>query len=136
MKKILLISFFYLSVLASDKYELQLYKTIFPVLFEKSHLVVYVQDKEHFEMFSKSSIFSLAKDCEEADFLFGKNFQNLKYECREKAIFSTSYRSFKNTENSFGAFYWRKGRPQIKFKLDAVKRYDLYLPHSLQEYAR
>jgi hypothetical protein len=67
--------------------------------------------------------------------IVGKGFKRDIDICN-KPIFATSYRSFKNLENSFGAFYWRKGRPQIKFKVNIINKYDLRLPNSLERYAK
>lgn len=122
--------------MGSDEYELELYKTIFPIIFQQNDIFIYTQDKNQEVMLKKSENFKLVKQCQEADFLFGKKFENLPFECVDKPIFSTSYRSFKNSKNSFGAFYWRKGRPQIRFNLEVIKKYHLYLSKDLQKYAK
>jgi len=66
--------------------------------------------------------------------LVGRSFPELPAECQDKPLFSTSYRIYKNLEKSFGAFYWRKGRPQLRFKKEGLERYHLILPEILQRY--
>ncbi|MEA3228820.1 MAG: hypothetical protein U9P38_07095, partial [Campylobacterota bacterium] len=65
----------------------------------------------------------------------GKRFDTLDDSCKTKPIFATSYRSYRDLKSSFGSFYWRNGKPQIKFKLNKVEEFKLFLPKSLKKYA-
>lgn len=78
----------------------------------------------------------ITQECEEALVLIGKSIEHFPQECKEKPFFSISYNGFKSNENSFGAFYWRKGRPQIKFKKKALEKFNIVLPDSLKKYVR
>jgi len=136
MKKILLTPFIFVFTLlnASGNYELNLYETVMPVIFMERPIIVYVDD-ESYLLLKDSVRFKVVKTCDESvTLLIGENFTNVSSVCKNKPIFSTSYRDFKEYNNSFGAFYWRKGRPQIKFKGDALRKYKLVLPTSLQRY--
>ncbi len=119
---------------SSENYELKLYEKILPSIFKKD-LLVYT-DRKSKKILWNSSILKFTPNCESADILIGKDFKSLPSKCKDKPIFSTSYRSFLNTTNSIGAFYWRKGRPQIKFNVDSLEKYDLKLPQSLIEFAQ
>ena len=124
------------SVLFSNtQYELKLYETILPVLFQQKKLKVYADNKSK-EVLLNSRLFSVTSHCKQAELLLGKNFTNLDRQCMEKPLFATDYKSFKNFENSFGAFYWRKGRPQIKFNLKLIQKFKLYLPQNMKKYAQ
>ena len=120
---------------AKDDYELKLYERILPVIFNKNILNIYT-DKKTKDIIKQSDKFNLVIDCNSATIIIGKDLSYLPNSCLEKPIFSTSYRSYKNTKNSFGAFYWRKGRPQVKFKLEMIKKFELNLPKSLRKYAK
>jgi len=133
LKKLLIIFILITNGFSSDKnYELQLYEKVLPSIFQKS-LLVYTDDKN---IIKNSKVLKLTSECKKADLLLGDKFDNLPVKCHNKPIFSTSRRGFKNNKNAIGAFYWRKGRPQIKFKLDALKKYNLVLPNALQEFAQ
>ncbi len=119
---------------ASSNYELRLYEQILPSIFKIDTLKVYA-DKKAKEILINSEKIVLVKTCVEANVLIGSNF-NLPLNCLDKPIFGTTYRSFKNNDNYFGAFYWRKGRPQIRFKLDVMKKQKLNLSQSLRKYAK
>lgn len=135
MKKLVIVFLFITHCFSSNNnYELRLYEKIIPNLFQKD-VLVYLdknsKDTLHYSIILKSTL-----NCIQADVLIGKNFKNLPIECQDKPVFSTNYRTFLNTKNSIGAFYWRKGRPQIKFKLDVLNRYNLKLPKSLIEFVQ
>jgi len=119
---------------SNENYELKLYEKILPSIFKK-HFLIYTDSKNK-DIIEYSSNLKMAVNCRDADLLLGKGFKNLSATCQDKPVFSTSYRSFLNNPNAIGAFYWRKGRPQIRFKADALKKYDLKLPKSLEEFVR
>ncbi len=137
MKRIIIIFVFFTTILnASNNYELKLYEKILPPIFSKIPLTVFA-DKDANELLNISKKFKIVTNCNEAVvILIGRNFLNIPDDCKDKPIFSTSYRSFKNSKNSFGAFYWRKGRPQIKFKNKVLVRYNLTLPNFLRKYEK
>lgn len=120
---------------ANDNYELKLYEKVLPAIFQTNSIVIY-PDSDAKALLQKSSFFKLTANCADADLLVGKDFENLKLSCQTVPLFATSYNAFKNLNNSFGAFYWRKGRPQIKFNLDKMKSFHLHMPDSLIKYAK
>ena len=136
MKKGLVILIFLFSFLyGDDNYQLKLYEKIIPTIFQQQNLFVYT-DESSKNLIQKSEIFQLSSNCRDATLLIGDDFSQLDTQCLNKPVFSISYRGFKNSPNSFGAFYWRKGRPQIKFKLDIIKKFNLYLPLNMLKYAQ
>ncbi len=137
MKKILItLLLLYSNLLFGDNtYELKLYEKILPAIFKDAQIIIY-GDIAANEILSQSDIFVLTSKCKDATLLFGKDFDTLDKSCTKIPLFSTSYNSFKNTPNSIGAFYWRKGRPQIIFNLDSLLWFDIELPNSLMKYAK
>lgn len=134
MKKwVLVFLFFNTIVSASTAYELKLYEQILPLIFQNEPIEIYVDSKSK-EMLEGSKIFFIVDECIDADLLIGKDFHELSSFCNTKPIFTTSYQSFKNTKNSFGAFYWRKGRPQIKFNFSRIEGMNLNFPKPLHRY--
>lgn len=135
MKNILIFFIFStLSFASYDNYELKLYEKILPMILTEN-LLIYA-DNNSKSIIEDSSILKTTLDCKKATLLIGKKFNNLDGKCKNKPIFSTSHRSFKKTTNSIGAFYWRKGRPQIKFNTSTMEKFNLMLPRSLKEFAQ
>ena len=120
-------------IFASASYELKLYEKILPIVLKSSKIAVYA-DSNSFEILRDSNLFTLTNDCTKASILIGKTFNTLQKSCLEKPIFATGYRAFRDFNSSFGVFYWRKGRPQLRFSLNRVKKLGLFLPQSLLKY--
>ena len=104
----------------------ELVDTIFPLIVQKKVIKVYTN-------FRYASMFNHAPfvivPCDEADIVFG-NENNCS-----KPHFVLDYTIFKRNSNAFGAFYYRKGRPQLKFKKHLLLQYFGTIPEELKEYA-
>jgi len=136
MKTIILLICINNLLVANSNYELKLYEKIFSTIFQNIPIKIY-GDKSSTILLKASNRFEIRKICDEnVDLIIGKNFTNLSSICKKKPLFATSYRWYKSQKNSFGTFYWRKGRPQIKFKKDSFKRFHLHLPQNLIKYAK
>lgn len=133
IKHFLTILLFGSFVFASGNYELKLYEKVLPIVLSEEKIVVYADESSQ-EILKDSHIFELSDNCSKATLLIGKDFSGLDDNCLNKPIFATSYRSFKEFNSSFGAFYWRKGRPQIRFSRHQMKAFKFYLPNSLLKY--
>lgn len=131
------ISFFLIStnfLFAATQYELLLYEKILPSIFHNTPLKIYASQDEY-KLLKYSNKFNLVSYCDSSVvLLLGSQFENLPKECQNKPIFATNYRVFKNNTHSFGAFYWRKGRPQIIFDQAILNNYNITLPDSLKKY--
>lgn len=137
MKKIFLLLALSLNiVLANDNYELQLYEAILPSIFSDTPIKIY-GDREIRAVLQNSTKFTFSQKCDSSVLLIiGRNFKKLSPECQNKPVFSTSYKWSKHHKNSIGSFYWRKGRPQLRFKKSGFKLFNLKLPYKLIKYAK
>lgn len=138
MKRILLtLIIFYSTILnGSNKYEIKLYEKVLPAIFSVKPIKVFV-DNDMKELLKNSKKFKITDNCDNATvLLIGKSFKNVENNrCKNKPIFYTNYRNYKKDKNGFGVFYWRKGRPQIKFKSSSLNYFNIKLPQGLQRYA-
>ena len=138
MKKVwILFVFFFNVAYGSANYELQLYEKVLPSIFLQTPLRIFVENKDIRVLLEKSDKFEVTNSCDSTVVVvIGKKFSQLTKECQDKPRFTTNYKSFINDSKSFGAFYWRKGRPQLRFKQDVLNRYNLKLLDGLEKYAR
>jgi len=121
---------------ANNNYELKLYEKILPVIFKEKTLNVYADAKSK-ELLKHSDKFKILQNCDEDTIVLITDKSSFIPDlCKDKPIFATSYSLYKNNTNSFGAFYWRKGRPQIIFKNEAIKQFNLKIPKNLQKYIK
>lgn len=134
MKKIILILLLLFAFLnAKDNLTLELYKKVLTSIFHSQTIKVYT-DSETREILQQSSKFEIVDSCDKSVAVLVGKFSKLSTICKDKPLFSTDYRGFKNTPNSFGAYYWRKGRPQLKFKRKVLDKFHLSLPTTLERY--
>jgi hypothetical protein len=135
IKKIIVLFLLTNLLFAKDTYEMKLYEKVIPSLFKKDKVKVYV-DKKVKTLLSRSEKFIFVDDCSDASLMIGKKFDNLSNRCKDKPLFATNYRVYKTSLNCFGAFYWRKGRPQLIFKKDMISKFGIELPNSFKKYAK
>jgi len=132
--KLLILFFIFTKLLFANNYELKLYEQILPSIF-KDEILIYTDSKSK-ELLEQSKILQIVDSCNEANLLIGKSFEELDELCKQTPYFATSYKSYKTNKKSFGAFYWRKGRPQLKFKKEVIEELNLTLPDNLKKYVK
>ena len=134
IKKIIVtILFLFSSLNANDNVTLKLYEKVLTSIFHSQTIKVFV-DEQSKEILKNSDVFEIVDSCDKSVVVLVGSFSTLAGSCENKPIFSTSYRAFKYTPNSFGAYYWRKGRPQLKFKRKTLDKFHLSLPVTLERY--
>lgn len=127
--KIIFLIIFSISLYANSSYELKLYDKVFTSLFEKEKINIYTT-KKYKSIFKYHYRFNIVSDCNEADLIFS----NIDSNCTKKPIFVKDYKSFKETKNVIGAFYYRKGRPQLKLNKKNIKKFNLNIDNYLKDY--
>ena len=130
MKAIYIIIVF-TTYLFGNSYEIKLYEMVFTKLFNKPIIKLFV-DKNKRE-FKNSKILKIVNNCKEADIILLYKLENLK--CENKPVFVTNYIDFISS-NAVGAFYWRKGRPQLILNKNMIECYHLHLDKSLLKYVK
>jgi len=83
-----------------------------------------------------STFTNLAGQCSHADIIYGSNFETLPQPCQSLPRFSTDYEAFQKDEHVIGSFYWRKGRPQLRFDKARCDRFEIFLPEELVRYVQ
>ena len=104
----------------------KLFNYIFPLLTNKKVIKIYTFPN-YYKYFS-SNHFVIVKDCNKSDIVFG----NIK--CYNKPVFTLNYDFYRNYKNAFGVFYYRKGRPQLKFKKYDLIKFFHKIPNKLKGY--
>lgn len=135
MIKLILIISLSLGLGAYENYELKLYEKILPLITRKSTIKIYA-DNSTKELLKGSKTFIFVDNCKNAELIIGKVIDVEESTCKAKPLFATSYRAFKNSKNAIGAFYWRKGRPQLQLNKNSINEFKLYIPQKLKRYAQ
>ena len=131
--KLLIVTLMLVVVADADIYTLQLYEKILGSLFEKRPIAVLAKGDVK-SILQKSEMFLVVDSCRNGDVaVIGDAFDS-EHECADMPIFATTHRSYVGNADAFGAFYWRKGRPQIHFKPERLQMFHLHLPQSLERF--
>ena len=128
MKKVFLIIILATSLFADFKGLGQLLDKIFPLLTHKAVVKIYTLPKYY--QYFYTDHFVIVKNCKKSDIIFG----NIK--CYNKPVFALNYDFYKKNSDVFGVFYYRKGRPQIKFKKEALIKYFKSVPNEIKGYVQ
>ncbi len=83
-----------------------------------------------------SSFTHIIGQCRGADIVYGSRFETLPDTCQSLPRFTTDYELFQHDEQVIGAFYWRKGRPQLRFSKERCERFNIFLPPELVRYVQ
>lgn len=126
MKNILLLSVIIVNVFALSSEEKFLLAHLFTELFHKPVVKIYSKEVKSFT--PKNII--LVKNCNNADLILGKsNDKNCS-----KPVFVLDYYDYKNNKNAIGAFYWRKGRPQVRLRKKLILKYNLHITDDMKDF--
>jgi len=106
----------------------ELIETLFPLLLHRSPIKIYTIPRYYY-LFDDNETFLLVKECNESDLVFGD------INC-SKPTFGLSYQFYHSHPNVIGAFYYRKGRPQLIIKLQSYKKYFGPLSPELKRFAQ
>jgi len=74
------------------------------------------------------------KHCEDASILLLYSDTPIDSKCKNKVIFVLDYALLHKNTNAVGAFYWKKGRPNIVFIRPRLEQYKLKLSKSYDKY--
>lgn len=106
------------------------------VIFPNKKVKLYIQDPDYKNISTIFSNFSITHSCEDADFLILTSLNSVANTCKanEKITFVTSYNSYKEDKDTFGAIFWQKGRLNLIFRSTALHKLSISLPEKYDKY--
>jgi len=135
LKKILIL-LCYSIILFADSFsiEKQIYTHIIDALYpQKATIVkVWTDDTSKLKILQSIPQVKIVKKPQEADFLLVHREKKLQ---SRGLIFTTDYHTLQSyKDRAIGGFYWQKGRPNILFLRQNLKKHHIKLPREMQEY--
>jgi len=119
---------------ASNGLKQQILEKILTNISLNKELIIWSDNKELIEEFDKKDSFTTTADCKDATLLILENKKNLDKACHEKAIFVLDYALLKEIPQSFGAIFWKKGRPNIVIIAPRAKQSSIIISEKLDDY--
>lgn len=99
-------------------------------LIKKDVVKVLAIGAEEKKIVDNSILMKSVKECQNADMVLSKK----SVTCRDKVLFFTNYKTFKNNEQAIGAFFWQKGRPNIIFRKEVLGQFNIVLSEKFDKY--
>jgi len=132
----LFLLFIFISSLSASSLqtERKIYQTILNALFpQKKTVYIWLDDKSRKSMFENIYGIKVVEYQIDADILIIKKTYNIN--ASNKIVFADGYLVYKqHKHNIIGGFYWQKGRPNLVFIKDNLRKEGIKLPKGLQEY--
>ena len=133
MKKLLLLLLLGITLFGSDiELATKIYLAIAKEATDQSNPKFYLHGK--ISALRNNPSITVVSSCEEADIVIVDTMKDLPANANNKFLFATRYKIFKNNSEVFGAFFWQKGRPNIIFDADRLRKLNITLGPSFQKY--
>ncbi|GAB6073368.1 hypothetical protein [Nautilia lithotrophica] len=113
--------------ISAQNIEIKLFSKLFTSLFNKKVIYIYTENPKYKKL---NSIFlKNVNNCKKADIILG-----ISKKCMNKPHFLLDYYNYIQDKNAIGAFYWRKGRPQLRLRKKIIQKYDLNILPEFKEF--
>lgn len=97
-------------------------------------IAIWSDDKEILSQIKNHNKFITTTNCEEATFVILKDKKYLSRVCSDTHIFVLNYKLLSDIPQSFGALFWKKGRPNIVILESRIKKQDIKISKDLEPY--
>jgi len=133
MKTLFLIIFLTFSLFANQNdIRTKIITTVLDNLSLNGEKIIFSDDKQLLDGLSKK--YKVTNDCLDSNFLILNSFVKLNKACKKKDIFVLNYNLLYDIPQSFGAFFFKKGRANIVLLKDKLKAQKIIPSKQLEPY--
>ncbi len=118
----------------SDALKARILNTIISGVEHTKVLKIWSDNKKITEALYNMKKYKIVLTCKEADIIILEKKENLSSLCLNRNIFVLNYNLLTEIPQSFGAFFWKKGRPNIVFIESRLEKRGLHLSNKLTPY--
>ena len=136
MKALLLCLLLALTLHASDvnHHQIRILEKILSEISIDKELSVWSDNKMIIDELKNNQQLNTSNSCEDADILILQKKENLTDRCKSKCIFVLNYNHLSEIKQSFGALFWKKGRPNIVIIEPRLKKQNITISKNLEPY--
>jgi len=137
MKALLLVLLLALSLLSSDSsldLEVKILEKIISEVSLNKEKIIWSDNKKICKAIEKKGLIKTTPECNKATIVVLKDIKNLPQECANSVIFVLDYELLSKIPKSFGAFFWKKGRPNIVILKSRLKSLFIQVSNDLDPY--
>ena len=135
MKKLIIILIFSFTTLFASEINTasKIMEKISSALIQKSEISIFTNDSKNIKILESSKKLKNVLSCEESDLVLTKT--KINSFCKKKVlVFATNYLAFVKSPDAIGAFFYQKGRPNIIFREENLKKHNIILPKEFEKY--
>ncbi len=134
--KLLILIFLTLSLFASsiNKHQIKILEKIMSEISIDKQIMIWSDNPKITSELKNNTKFIGVDNCEEATVIILENKKNLTTKCEKKYIFVLNYRLLSDVSQSFGALFWKKGRPNIIILEPRIKSQSIKISKNLEPY--
>jgi len=126
-----------LSSFASDSsldLEVKILEKIISEIFINKEKIIWSDNKELCTAIRKKELIKTTPECKKATIMVLKDIKNLSKECANSVIFVLDYELLSKVPKSFGAFFWKKGRPNVVILKSRLNSLSIQASNDLDPY--
>ena len=97
-------------------------------------IIIWSDDKEIIYELKNNNKFLITRNCQDATLIILKDKKNLLKICNDIHIFALNYKLLTEVPKSFGALFWKKGRPNIVIIEPRIKAQSIKVTNNLRPY--
>lgn len=95
---------------------------------------VWSDNKSILKTLKENNNFKTTNNCKDASIVILQDQKKLTKECATRAIFVLNYELLSEIPQSFGALFWKKGRPNIVIIKSRIKAQSIQVSNDLKPY--
>ncbi len=100
----------------------------------KKQIYIWSDDKNILNKLEKNNKLLITHNCQEATFIILRDKHLLSKVCSKAHIFVLNYQLLSDLPQSFGALFWKKGRPNIVILAPRIQAQNIKISKALEPY--
>jgi len=133
--------FLFLSILSalllsasSVTHQVKILEKIISEISLKKQITIWSDDRDILAQLEDNNRFKTTKHCQNATMIILRDKKELLPECSQADIFVLNYELLSEVPQSFGALFWKKGRPNIVILEPRIKAQKIKITQNLKPY--
>lgn len=131
---IFILSLSLLHATGSSVIRVQILEKIFSGISVEEEIVIWSDNRDILQIFEEHARYKTAQNCRDANFVILENSSDINKKCLDKNIFVLNYKLLTDLPQSFGALFWKKGRPNIILIEPRTKANSIKISQELEPY--
>lgn len=115
-------------------HQVKILEKIFSEISINGELKVWSNNQEILSEIQNNGKFKTVESCEDSNIIILDNLTNIKKACSSKCTFVLNYDLLSDIPQSFGALFWKKGRPNIVIVEPRIKAQSITVTKNLEPY--